>query len=57
MDGSSRLFHSFWAVYHKVGRKREIPEKKHLTTRKQNWLVSHMARAWFEHTAVRLRAI
>ena len=34
----------------KAGRKREIPEKHHLTTRK---LVSHMTRARLEPTAVR----
>ena len=27
-------------VNHKVGRKREIPEKKHLTTASRTWLVS-----------------
>ena len=31
--GPSRFFHSFWA---EVGWKQEIPEKKHLTTHKQN---------------------
>ena len=36
--GPSRLFHSFWAEsIVRVGRKQEIPEKNHLTTRKQNF--------------------
>ena len=43
----SKLFHSFHRANRKVGRKREIPEKKRITTHKQNlnWLVSHMTRA------------
>ena len=35
--GPSRLFHSFWAESNdRWGEKREIHEKKHMTTHKQN---------------------
>ena len=36
--GPSRLFHSFWAV----GRKWEIPEKKHLTNLQAELGLPHM---------------
>ena len=42
-------------VSHKVGRKREIPEKNHLTRR--TWLVSHVTRARLEPKVVRWQAI
>ena len=36
-----------------LGQRREIPEKNHLTTRKQNLLVSHVTLASLEPTAAR----
>ena len=50
-------FTHFEAVNHKVGQKREIPEKNTWTPANRIWLVSHVTRTGFEPTALRWGAI